>query len=162
MSEYTRYFALAGVIALGLVVQVMLLGLSAMPAPYKTATAFTKAYYKLDPSMEGYLCEDSRFDDDVNVTAQYIYEKTQSANSRGFGKSYLKSQLYNIETHTTYASDTEATVAISAVRRTAINPVFAWVAKLFFLHGSHPVEGTIEVVKENGRWKVCANSFSAV
>lgn len=162
MSEYTRYFALAGVIALGLVVQVMLLGLYAMPAPYKTATAFTKAYYKLDPSMEGYLCEDSRFDDDINVTAQYIYEKTQSANARGFDKGYLKSQLYNIETHTTYASDTEATVAISAVRRTAINPVFAWVAKLFILHGSHPVEGTIEVVKENGRWKVCANSFSAV
>ena len=162
MSEYSRYFALAGVIALGLVVQVMLLGLYAMPAPYKTATAFTKAYYKLDPSMEGYLCEDSRFDDDVNVTAQYIYDKTQSANSRGFDKSYLKSQLYNIETHTTYASDTEATVAISAVRRTAINPLFAWVAKLFFLHGSHAVEGTIEVVKENGRWKVCANSFSAV
>jgi len=163
MSEYSRYFALAGVIALGLVVQVMLIGLYAIPAPYKTATAFAKAYYKLDPSMEGYLCEDSRFDDDdVNVTAQYIYEKDRSAQSRGFKISYLKSQLYNIETHTTYASDTEATVEISAVRRTAINPLFAWVAKLFFIHGSHPVKGTIEVVKENGRWKVCANSFSAV
>ena len=162
MSEYSRYFALAGVIALGLVFQLMLLGLYAIPAPYKTATAFTKAYYKLDPSMEGYLCEDSRFDDDVNVTAQYIYDKTQSAESRGFPKSYLKSQLYNIETHTTYASDTEATVEIHAVRRTAINPIFALVAKLFCIGGSYPIEGTIEVVKENGRWKVCANSFSAV
>lgn len=160
MSDYTRYFALAGVIVLGLVFQVMLLGLYAVPTPYKTAIAFTKAYYKLDPSMETYMCEDNRFEDDINVTAQYIYEKTQSANARGFGKSYLKNQLYNIETHTTYASDTEATVTISAVRRTAINPVFAWVAKLFCIGGSFPVEGTIEVVKEDGRWKVCTNTLS--
>lgn len=160
MSEYNRYFALAGVIALGLVLQVMLIGLDFMPAPYKTAVAFAKAYYKLDPSMETYLCEDTRFEDDANVTAQYVYAKTRSANARGFDKSYLKSQLYNIETHTTYVSDTEATVTISAVRRTAINPVFAWVAKLFFIGGSYPVEGTIDVVKEDGRWKVCANTFS--
>ena len=160
MSEYNRYFALAGAIVFGLVVQAMLLALYAVPAPYKTAVAYTKAYYKLDSSMESYMCEESRFEDDVNITAQYIYDKTREANARGFDKSFLKSQLYNIETHTTYASDTEATVAISAVRRTAINPLFAWVAKLFFIHGSHPVEGTIEVVKENGRWKVCANAFS--
>ena len=160
MSDYTRYIALAGVIALGLILQVMLVGLYAVPAPYKTAVAFTKAYYKLDPSMEKYMCEDSRFEDDINVTAQFIYEKSRSANARGFDKKYLKSQLYNIETHTTYASDTEATVTISAVRRTAINPVFAWVAKLFFIGGNYPVEGTLEVVKEDGRWKVCANSFS--
>lgn len=162
MSDYTRYFALAGVIAFGLVVQVMLIGLYAVPAPYKTAVAFTKAYYKLDPSMEAYMCEESRFEDDTNVTAQYIYDRTYEANARGYDKSFLKSQLYNIETHTTYASDTEATVAISAVRRTAINPLFAWVAKLFCIGGSHPVEGTIEVIKENGRWKVCANAFSEV
>jgi len=160
MSDYTRYIALAGVIAFGLVIQVMLVGLYAVPAPYKTAVAFTKAYYKLDPAMETYICEDSRFEDDINVTAQYIYEKSSSANARGFDKKYLKSQLYNIETHTTYVSDTEATVTISAVRRTAINPVFALVAKLFCIGGSFPVEGTLDIVKEDGRWKVCANSFS--
>jgi hypothetical protein len=162
MSDYTRYFALAGAIALGLVVQVMLLGLDALPAPHKTAVAFTKAYYKLDPSMETYMCEESRFEDDVNVTAQYLYEKTRSANARGFDKRFLKSQLYRIETHTTYASDTEATVAVSAVRRAAINPLYAWVAKVFHIGGSYPIEGTIDVVKEDGRWKVCANSFSEV
>ena len=160
MSAYTRYFALAGAIAFGLVVQVMLIGLYAVPAPYKTAVAFTKAYYKLDPSMETYRCEESRFEDDTNVTAQYIYDRTKEANARGYDKSFLKNQLYNIETHTTYTSDTEATVAISAVRRTAINPLFAWVAKLFCIGGSYPVEGAIEVIKENGRWKVCANAFS--
>lgn len=159
MSDYKRYFALGGVIVLGLVIQVMLIGLYAVPTPYKTAVAFTKAYYKLDPAMESYLCEESRFEDDVNVTAQYIYEKTSSASARGFDKSFLKSQLYDIETHTTYTSDTEATVAISAVRRTAINPVFAWVAKMFCIGGSYTVEGTIEVVKEDGRWKVCTNAF---
>ena len=63
MSDYTRYIALAGVIALGLVFQVMLLGLYAVPAPYKTAVAFAKAYYKLDPAMEAYLCEDSRLEE---------------------------------------------------------------------------------------------------
>ena len=66
MSEYNRYIALAGVIVIGFVVQAMLLALYAVPAPYKTAVAFTKAYYKLDTSMEGYMCEDSRFEADVN------------------------------------------------------------------------------------------------
>lgn len=162
MPDNTRYFALAGVIVLGLVFQAMLLVLYAAPAPYKTAVGFAKAYYKLDPSMEAYMCEESRFEDDINITAQYIYEKTREANARGFDKSYLKSQLYNVETHTTYASPTEATVAISAVRRTAINPLFAWVAKLFCMGGSYPVEGTVDVVKENGQWRVCATSFSAI
>ena len=150
MSEYNRYIALAGVIVLGLVVQAMLVALYAIPAPYKTAVGFTKAYYKLDASMEKYLCEDSREIDDVNVTAQHIYDQTKSAKSRGFRKSYLKSQLYNIETHTTYSSGTEATVAI------------ALVTKLFHIGGTYPVEGTIDVMKENGKWKVCASSFSRV
>ncbi|MCG6909860.1 MAG: hypothetical protein LJE94_07010 [Deltaproteobacteria bacterium] len=162
MSEYSRYIAMAGVIVLGIILQAMLIGLYAVPAPYKTAVAFTKAYYKLDPSMEDYLCQDSRLDDGVNVTAQYLYEKSSYAKSLGFDKSFLKSQLYHIETHTAFTSDTEATVTISAVRRTAINPVFAWVAKLFRIGGTYPVEGTIDVVKENGRWKVCAESFSSV
>ena len=163
MSEYSRYIALAGVIVLGLVVQAMMIGLYVIPAPYKTAVAFAKAYHKLDASMETYICKDSRFDDDdVNVTAQYINESSQAAKSRGFQKKYLKSQLYNIETHTTYTSATEATVTISAIRRTAINPLFALVTKLFCIGGSYPIEGTIDVVKEDGCWKVCANSFSAV
>jgi len=160
MSEYSRYVALAGVIILGLVVQAMLFALYSIPAPYKTAVAFTKAYYKIDASMEDYLCEDGRIVDDVNTTTQHIYDKTRMAKSRGFKKGYLRSQLYDIITHTTYTSDTEATVAISAERRTAINPLFAWVTKLFRIGGTYPVEGVIDVVKENGKWKVCGNSFS--
>jgi len=162
MSEYNRYFALLGVIVFGFVVQAMLLGLYFMPSPYKTAVGFAKAYYKIDTSMESYLCEDSRVVDDINVTAQHIYDNTREANSQGFKKSFLKSQLYNVETHTTFTSDSEATVTISAERRTAINPVFALVAKLFFIGGTYPVEGTVDVIKENGCWKVSDSSFLSI
>jgi len=82
------------------------------------------------------------------------------ARDRGFDKIYLKSKLYYVMTHTTYLGDSEATVSISAKKRTAINPVFALITKLFHIGETHPFDEIIEIVKEDGRWKVCGSPLS--
>ena len=160
MSNVSKYGPLLVVICIGIVVQVLLISLDCINKPYKTAVAFTEAYLKLDPSMANYLCEDSKTVDDIDTVAQYVYDMTKQAGDRGFDTSYLKGKLYYVMTHTTYLGDSEATVSISAKRRTAINPVFALVAKLFHIGETYPFDETLEIVKEDGRWKVCGSPLS--
>ena len=160
MSPTSKYGPLILVICLGIVLQVLLAFGSCTSTPYNAAVAFSKAYFKLDPSMADYLCEDSKMMDDLDVVAGHIYHVTRQANERGFAKNYLKSQLYDIITETTYISDTEAKVVLTAQRRTAINPVFAWVARLFHIGGTYPFEAAFDVIKEDGTWKVCSDPLS--
>ncbi len=160
MPGIGKYGPLLVVICLGIIVQALLIPLDCVSRPHETAVAFTKAYLKLDSSMAKYLCKDSLDVDEIDMVAQYIHDITQEAKDRGFGKSYVKSQLYHVLTHTTFTSDSEATVAIHAKTRTAINPVFAWVAKLFFIGETRPFEETLEVVKEDNQWKVCGSPLS--
>jgi len=160
MPGLSKYGPLLVVICLGVIVQALLIPLDFISRPHDTAVAFTKAYLKLDSSMGDYLCEDSRTIDEIDMVAQYIHDMTQEAKDRGFEKSYLKNQLYHVLTHTTYTSDSEATVSIHAKTRTAINPVFAWVAKLFFIGDTRSFDQTLEVVKEDNQWKVCGSPLS--
>lgn len=160
MPDISKYVPLLVVIFIGLIVQAALIPLDCINKPHETAVAFTTAYLKIDPSMQDYLCEDSLMVDDMDMVAQYIYNMKRQASDRGFKQSYLKSMLYNIETHTTFTSDTEAAVLIHAKKRTAINPVFAWVAKLFFIGETRTFDETLEVVKEDGTWKVCGSPLA--
>ena len=160
MPGISKYVPLLVVICLGVVVQLILIPLDCASTPHDTALDFTKAYLKIDPSMQRYLCEDSKTVDDVDMVAQYIYDMSKNAKDRGFDTSYLKSKLYHVMTHTTYRNDSEASVSITAHKRTAINPVFALVAKLFFIGETHPFEETLEVVKEDGKWKVCGSPLA--
>jgi len=160
MPSISKYGPLLVVICLGIIVQAVLIPLDFISKPHETAVAFTKAYLKLDSSMADYLCEDSRSVDEIDMVAQYIYDMTQEAKDRGFDKSYVKNQLYHVLTHTTYTSDSEATVSIHAKTRTSINPAFALVAKLFFIGETRPFNETLEVVKEDDQWKVCGSPLS--
>ena len=160
MPDISKYVPLLVVICIGIIVQVLLIPLDCINKPYRTALAFTEAYLSIDPSMADYLCEDSKTIDDIDTVTQYIYGMTKQARDRGFEKSYLKNKLYHIITHTTYLGDSEALVSISAERRTAINPVFAWVTNLFHIGETRPFDETVEVVKEDGRWKVCGSPLS--
>jgi hypothetical protein len=160
MPDISKYVPLLVVICIGIVVQLLLIPLDCLNKPYKTALAFTEAYLKIDPSMANYLCEDSKTVDDADAVSQYIYSMTKKANDRGFKKIYVKSRLYKVETHTTYLGDSEATVSISAKRRTALNPIFALVTKLFHIGQTYPFEETIDIVKEDGNWKVCGSPLA--
>ena len=162
MPGLNKYLPLLAVICLGIVFQLLLIPLDCRNKPYTAAVAFTQAYLKIDPSMADYLCEESLSVDDIDTVAQYIYLMAKQARDRGFDKSYLKAKLYHIKTDTTYLGDTEAVVNLSAERRTAINPVFAWVARLFHIGGTYTFHTSLEVIKEDGRWKVCGAPLSLI
>ena len=144
------------IIFLGALLQVAFVAADARQnKPYEVATNFAKAYFKLDPSMSQYLCNLLTEDQDTDVVDEYIYLMTQEAQKRGFQKSFMKNSLYAIHTKTEMVSEHEAQVRIAAKRRISICPFFAWVAQIFWIGETYSVDTTIDMVKEDGVWKVC-------
>jgi hypothetical protein len=148
------------VILAGILIQVILGLGDSRPMPHRTAIAFSKAYFQLDPNMSSFLCTELLGDEENDLVAALRNRRFDEARERGFPASTMKAALSHVESRTELSPDGgKAAVHITAERRTAINPVFAWVAKLFFLGTSQPVEETIELVREDGAWKVCGNPF---
>jgi len=148
------------VVLAGIVLQVLFIFAAGQSAPHRTAKAFAKAYFKIDPAMTRYLCADLKGDEEQNPVADYRYRRFDEARQQGFAPGFMKSALYHLETETEMAADgDQATVRVTAERRTAINPIYAWVAKLFYIGDSHPVDERLELVREDGAWKVCGNPF---
>jgi len=160
MAQNNKFLTMALVIVIGAVLQGILAWADCKETPYRAVVEFSKAYFKLDDSMADRLCAESKMVDDVDVVEQYIEQAVEDAESRGFGKNFAKSKLYNIETHTTFKGDDQALVRITGKRRTAINPVYPIISKLFDLGKTYKVEAEINVIKEEGKWKVCDNLLS--
>lgn len=151
------------VVLAGIVLQVLFIFAAGQSAPHRAAKAFAQAYFKLDPAMARYLCADLKGDEERNPVEEYRYRRFHEARQQGLPPSFMKAALYELETETEIAPDGEqATVHVTAHRRTAINPIYAWVAKLFHIGDSHPVDERIELVREDGAWKVCGNPFGLV
>ena len=157
MERGDKIFTIALVIVLGFALQGIFAWADSKDTPYRAVVEFSKAYFTLDGSMADRLCEEQQFVDDVDVVEQYIHQAAESVKQRGFGKNFAKSKLSHIETHTEFKGDDQAVVTFEAVRRVAINPVYANVATVFDLNATYPVEAEINVIKENGKWKVCQN-----
>lgn len=151
--------ALTLTLLLGIFIQVLFTFADNVDTPNKTVVAFSKAYFKLDPAMSAYLCE-TLADDEANVVDRYIQGKIKEAQIRGFAPSYLKSYLFEIKTHTLARTDDSARIRIQCHRKKSINPVYAIVGKIFFLGGTDTVDEVIELVKEDGKWKICGSPFS--
>jgi hypothetical protein len=155
MKQNGNYTWLVVVILLGAFLQIILVSADETETPYSVAIDFAKAFYRLDPGMADYLCEDAKSIDEKDVVGDYIEAVKSETQMQGFGLNWAKSRLYGIHTHTVYAGENEAEVAFKAERRKEINPVFAVVAKLFCLGETYSVDETVRLVKENGKWKVC-------
>jgi hypothetical protein len=147
-------------VVVGLIFQASFLGVDGKDSPNKAVIEFTKAYFKLDASMAERLCEEIKTVDDVDVVDQYIYQVTEEGKKRGLGKNYMKNRLYHIDTHTVSKEADSAQVRLTGKKRKSINPVFATVAQIFMIGDSHEVDVTFNVVKEDGRWKVCENPLT--
>jgi hypothetical protein len=57
------------------------------------------------------------------------------------------------------SGDATAKIHLTGKSRVCINPAFMLVGKLFQIGRDHIVDETIELVKEDGRWRVCGGSF---
>ena len=124
-----------------------------------TAIDFSKAYFLLDADMEKYLCTELAGEDDESAAGNYLYAKTQEAHERGFGTGMVRQMIYHVHTETLAQNAESATIHVEGLRRTCIHPVFAYVAKLFRLGQAHAFEETLELVKEDGQWKVCGSPY---
>jgi hypothetical protein len=125
----------------------------------KTAVDFSKAYFLLDNDMEKFLCNDLVGDEDESAVSAYLQSMTAEARDRGLGTGMVRKIITHLETETLAQDDESATIHLSGQSRTCIHPVFAYVAKLFRLGQNYSFEETLELIKEDGQWKVCGTPY---
>lgn len=124
-----------------------------------TAIDFSKAFFMLDADMEKYVCSDLVGDDEDSAVATHLYTMKNEANERGFGKSMVRKMIYHVKTDTLSQDAESATIHVHGIHRTCIHPAFTFVAKLFQLGHKGEFEGTLDLVKEDGKWKVCGSPY---
>jgi hypothetical protein len=145
---------------LAVVLQVVFIAADTSETPSRVAVKFSKAFYKLNPAVSDYLCNKTAQNEDGNFFDLHLNNAAQTAHSRGFSTSFMKSTLYAIETHTTKIADDKARVMLEGKTRISVCPFFVWVAQIFHLGETYSVAATIDVIKEDGKWRVCGNPLS--
>jgi hypothetical protein len=159
MSRINKFMPLIGIVALALVLQAGFIVLDCKNTPYRAAMSFACAYFNLDPAMADHLCKGNAPSLQATKVSNFIDQLKADMAKRGFDPSMAKSTLYHVKTSTVQKNDMEAEVHLTAYRRTALNPVFQYTARLFDLGKHYPVSETIRMIKEDGHWKVCSPVF---
>jgi hypothetical protein len=160
MDSGGKFLVIASVIICAAILQILLVVAEDTNTPAKAAVSFAKAYFKLDRSMADYLCEE--LSADTGAVEAYINRVADKAKMTGFKLNYMTHSLSHIETKTEMEGDGRAQVRITCSRSRYLNPVFAAVAKVFFLTETQKVDETISLVKEGDQWKVCGRPFALV
>ncbi len=159
MSQDSK-IALITVVLIGSLLQVILAAGDTRETPYGAAIAFSKAYFGLCPDLAQTMANNGLNEDEVDVADAYLYSKSVAAADRGYHIKRLRRMFYNIHTKTIAQDAATATVHISGTTRIGINPLYGFVGKLFFLTSPTDVEETINLVKEDGKWKVAGQPFA--
>jgi hypothetical protein len=162
MDSGSKFLTFTSIIMLALILQVVLAVADQRDHPEKAAIEFAEAYFWLDPSMTDRLCKDLIRDAENNAVQNYLQRIDQEARSLGYEFNYMKQGLYHIDVKTTLKGDSSAVVTLKGERRRTINPVFGLVARWFFVGETHPVQETLNLVKEGGSWKVCGQPFRLI
>jgi hypothetical protein len=159
MDSGSKFLTFTSIIMLALILQVVLAVADQRDTPEKAAVEFAEAYFWLDPAMANRLCQQVSQDSPNAVVANYLERVHQEALSLGYQFDYMKQGLYHVQTQTTLKDPHTAEVKLKGERRRTINPVFGLVARWFFVGETHPVEETLNLVKDGESWKVCGTPF---
>jgi hypothetical protein len=162
MKSGNKVMALVSVVIVAFILQVVLIIVDHHDSPGMAAVEFSRAYFKLSPSMADFLCSEIAGDEDTNVVGDYINRMADEARANGFEPGWMKMALSHIELSTRMIDSSTAEVHITCSRRRAMNPLFGIVSKIFFLGETHKVADTLTVVKEDGTWKVCGQPYSLI
>lgn len=128
----------------------------------RTAEKFIKAYYGLDASMGSMVCNDLKEDGTSDPVARFLDHVSNEARVLGHDLNYMRSQMMSLHVKTVSQTEDSAVIHVTGTRKRCINPVFTFIARLFFLGDTYPVEKTLSMVKEDGRWLVCDDVFDSV
>jgi hypothetical protein len=160
MMRVRDLMVLTGVVLLGVCVQVLMVSAEIRETPVKGAEAFACLYYRLDPAMTERMCQELAAREDL--VDDLIYGQDQEARARGVGLNYMKFQLFHVQASVLSHEGDAAQVRLTAERKRAIHPAFAYFAKALDIAGTYHVDETFDLVREEGRWKVCGNPFGLV
>jgi hypothetical protein len=160
MEKQSNYVDIVLVILLGVFVQVLLISAGERETPSRSAVKFSKAYFALDPSMASWLCSEIVEDEDFNPVADHINTTADHAQLVGHEPYYMRMQLYGIETELISRDEDTAVVHLRGKRKRLINPLFYFIGKIFFLGETYHVDATLDLVKEEGQWKVCGAPYA--
>lgn len=160
MDSGSKFLTITAVIVLAVMLQVFLIITENRQTPATVAVAFAKAYYHRDASLSEYLCADLLADKDPGVVTRYLNQVADEAAARGFDPSWMQMSLGHVRTETRMTGENSAEVSLSASMRRSINPLFAVVARIFFLGETYHTETTLSLVKEKNEWKVCGEPMA--
>jgi hypothetical protein len=149
---------IALVILFGVLVQVVLAGVSLKDTPVRAAEAFTRAYFLLDPAMKERMCENLL--GDANEVDELRYHAAQEARARGFSPNYMRMQLFDIKAEVLAQDAKSAQVELAFEMKRAIHPAFAYFAKLWNIGETYHAVEVLELVKEAQQWKVCKHDLA--
>ena len=160
MFQPVNIIKISIVVVIGIILQVLFITAEDHNTPEKVALTFTKAYFSLDKAaMDELIC--SELTEDEDAVDQYIQRIEKEAKDSGF-KLYSKSLIYHVTSHVTSIDDSEAQVKITGKRRHSINPVYTLVAIIFQIGEVYYLDETVDLINEDGQWKVCGNPFSLI
>ncbi|RJQ51939.1 MAG: hypothetical protein C4530_19475 [Desulfobacteraceae bacterium] len=159
MSRYKLYTPLALALAVGILLQAVLIAADQRKTPQDAAIAFSKAYFMLDPSMADWLCKEQKTVNDVETVDRYLDRVAKEAKEKGYGRDFMKSRLYDVKTKMLRNDGKTAEIRLTGKKRFAMNPLYAAVGQIFGLTKASRVEEVLSVAKENGQWKVCGTPF---
>ena len=157
MAKDNRITGVVLVIFFGIILQLLLGMADARSTPGKTAVEFTKAYFSLNTSMSGYVCKELMEED---VVDKYIRQVAQESQDLGFSLNYMRGMLYHVKTDIISEDESQVKIRITCERKRMINPVFTIIGKLFFIGETYEVDETLNIIKEDGKWKICGRAFS--
>jgi hypothetical protein len=161
MANRSNISAWILLVVLAVCLQVVFVFADCKQSATKTAVEFSKAYFLLDDDLECYLCSDLIGDEDENDSAASLYLRSMSteARQRGFNTGMVRKIITHLEAKTLSQDDASATIHLSGESRTCIHPVFSYIAKLFRIGQKYSFEETLELIKEDGQWKVCGAPY---
>jgi hypothetical protein len=155
MNLFSRIAPVIVLFAVWIVLQLQLIALDCWQTPASVAKAFVKDYYYLDAGMQRWLC--AKEGDPAQPVAIFLQSKTDEAAQRGFSVTYLRQRFTHLHLETEHHGKDAATVHVKGTTRTAIYPAFMVIGQMFRIGQDYPVALTIDLIKENGQWRVCNN-----
>ena len=162
MDSGNKFMALALVVIVALVLQVVLIIADRHDSPGKAAVEFSKAYFKQNECMAYRLCSDVLADEEMDVVADYINRVADEARTNGFKPRWMRMALSHTEVEVEMLDENTAEVHLTSNSMRSVNPVFGLVSKVFLLGESYEVDETLTVVKEEDGWKVCGRPYSLI
>ncbi len=157
MGQRTNLVPFAVLIVIAVVLQLALIAADCRQTPAKVAKSFAAAYYYLDADMQDYLCSDLAAEGET--VDNYLNQKSIEASQRGLSMSYLRHKFMHMHAKTVQSSGTAAKIHLTGTTRVCINPLYLLVGKLFHIGQDYHVNETIELIKEEGQWRICGQAM---